>query len=41
MGMSFTVDDYEKLGAFYLGKEYDLKKKSVEEDLVRTLFVSP
>ncbi len=28
------MHDYEKLGAFYLGKSYDLKKKSVNEDIV-------
>jgi hypothetical protein len=28
------MQDYEKLGTFYLGKEYSLKEKAVEDDLV-------
>ncbi|MGJ8642058.1 MAG: ATP-binding protein [Luteolibacter sp.] len=32
--MSIKVEDYEKLGQFYLGKEYDLEKKEVTDDLV-------
>ncbi|MDP4624472.1 MAG: DUF87 domain-containing protein [Akkermansiaceae bacterium] len=32
--MSINAEDYEKLGQFYLGKEYDLEKKEVGEDLV-------
>jgi len=32
--MSETVADYEKLGSFYLGKEYDLEKKEVTDDLL-------
>ncbi len=26
--------DFEKLGVFYLGKEYDLEQKQLQEDLV-------
>jgi len=29
-----TTDEYEKLGAFYLGKEYDLGEGEVKDDLV-------
>ena len=32
--MSVVESDYEKLGKFYLGKEYDLEAKKVEEELV-------
>ena len=32
--MEITTDDYEKLGAFYLGREYDLGKKELKDDLV-------
>ena len=32
--MSTKAEDYEKLGQFYLGKEYDLEKKEVVDDLV-------
>jgi len=32
--MNIRVDDYEKLGAFYLGRTYDLGKKSLEDELV-------
>lgn len=32
--MSVKPEDYEKLGQFYLGKEYDLEKKEVAEELV-------
>ncbi len=32
--MSLSVTDYEKLGAFYLGKEYDIKTKEVQDDLL-------
>lgn len=28
------MQDYEKLGSFYLGKEYDLKRKEMQDDLV-------
>ncbi|HZK00191.1 MAG TPA: DUF87 domain-containing protein, partial [Tissierellaceae bacterium] len=28
------MNDFEKMGVFYLGKEYDLEKKELEEDLV-------
>jgi hypothetical protein len=32
--MTITSDQYEKLGAFYLGRNYDLKQKSLGEDLI-------
>ena len=32
--MAITAADYEKLGQFYLGKEYDLETKAVTDDLV-------
>ena len=32
--VSEAVTDYEKLGQFYLGKEYDLDSKEVREDLL-------
>ncbi|MEP2777439.1 MAG: DUF87 domain-containing protein [Luteolibacter sp.] len=32
--MSVKAEDYEKLGQFYLGKEYDLGTKEVGDDLV-------
>lgn len=32
--MAITSADYEKLGQFYLGKEYDLETKTVRDDLV-------
>jgi DNA helicase HerA-like ATPase len=32
--MTPSVSDYEKLGAFYLGREYDLDTKSAEGELV-------
>src|SRR6218665_3020630 len=32
--MAITSADYEKLGQFYLGREYDLEKKEVQDDLV-------
>jgi hypothetical protein len=32
--MSETVSDYEKLGSFYLGKEYDIEKREVTDDLL-------
>lgn len=32
--MEIRTEDYEKLGAFYLGRPYDLKKKALEDDLV-------
>ncbi len=28
------MEDYEKLGVFYLGKEYDLDAKKIQEDLI-------
>ena len=28
------MEDFEKLGAFYLGKEYDLAKKAAKDDLL-------
>lgn len=32
--MTITPDQYEKLGAFYLGRGYDLKSAKLEDDLV-------
>jgi hypothetical protein len=32
--MTISPDQYEKLGAFYLGRGYDLEKKELQEDLV-------
>ena len=32
--MSNASTDFEKLGKFYLGKEYDLKQSELQEDLV-------
>ncbi|MBL9177090.1 MAG: ATP-binding protein [Verrucomicrobiaceae bacterium] len=32
--MPITPDQYEKLGSFYLGREYDLDKKQVKDGLV-------
>ncbi len=32
--MAITADQYEKLGAFYLGREYDLDAKAANGDLV-------
>jgi hypothetical protein len=32
--MTITPDQYEKLGAFYLGRDYDLKKKELGQDLI-------
>ena len=32
--MDIEVSDYEKLGRFYLGREYDVKKGELEEELV-------
>jgi len=32
--MDIQVSDYEKLGSFYLGRDYDLDTKSVGDDLV-------
>jgi hypothetical protein len=32
--MPISPDQYEKLGAFYLGREYDLAAKQVKDDLV-------
>src|SRR4030065_2121947 len=29
-----AVQDFEKLGVFYLGREFDLKKKALKENLV-------
>ena len=29
-----TTEEYEKLGAFYLGKEYDLGEKELQDDLL-------
>src|SRR5574339_393424 len=30
----FEMEDFEKLGVFYLGKEYDLKSGQIKEDLL-------
>ncbi|MBK8090796.1 MAG: ATP-binding protein [Verrucomicrobiaceae bacterium] len=32
--MPITPDQYEKLGSFYLGREYDLEAKAIKDDLV-------
>lgn len=32
--MEISTDTYEKLGSFYLGREYDLQKKELRDDLV-------
>ncbi|MEM9283387.1 MAG: DUF87 domain-containing protein, partial [Verrucomicrobiota bacterium] len=32
--MEILTDDYEKLGKFYIGREYDLGDKELEDDLV-------
>ena len=32
--MTITPDQYEKLGTFYLGREYDLAAKQAKDDLV-------
>jgi hypothetical protein len=32
--MSISTDDYEKLGQFYLGREYDAEKRQIADDLV-------
>ncbi len=32
--MEIKTEDYEKLGAFYLGRTYDMKSKSLEDELV-------
>lgn len=32
--MPISPDQYEKLGTFYLGREYDLKAKQVKDDLI-------
>lgn len=32
--MEIRTEDYEKLGAFYLGRTYDLKTKAVEDELL-------
>ena len=32
--MEIRTEDYEKLGKFYLGREYDLKEKELEDELV-------
>ena len=28
------MNDYEKLGAFYLGKEYDLERREITDNLL-------
>lgn len=32
--MSESVSEYEKLGSFYLGKEYDVEKREITDDLL-------
>ena len=32
--MEIRTEDYEKMGAFYLGRTYDLKKKELQDGLV-------
>ena len=32
--MNIQASDYEKLGSFYLGRSYDLKKSELDEELV-------
>ena len=32
--MTITPDQYEKLGAFYLGRGYDLASRQLQDDLV-------
>lgn len=32
--MSLSPSDYEKLGQFYLGREYDLDRKQIQDDLI-------
>src|SRR5690606_41055678 len=32
--MEIRIDDYEKLGKFYLGRSYDLEEKSLNDELV-------
>ena len=32
--MSISLEVYEKLGAFYLGREYDLENKALQDDLL-------
>ena len=32
--MEITNDDYEKLGSFYLGREYDLGSGEMEDELL-------
>ncbi len=34
LSMSELVSEYEKLGSFYLGKEYDIEKREVTDDLL-------
>ena len=31
--MAISAEEYEKLGKFYLGREYDIKKDELEEGL--------
>ena len=35
--MDITTDDYEKLGSFYLGREYDLKQKEMQTTSCSTI----
>ncbi|MEM9493185.1 MAG: DUF87 domain-containing protein, partial [Myxococcota bacterium] len=32
--MKISTDDYERLGSFYLGREYDLRQKALQDDLL-------
>ena len=32
--MNINIEEYEKLGAFYLGREYDMQKSATREDLL-------
>ena len=32
--MEISTDSYEKLGKFYLGREYNLAEKELEDELV-------
>jgi type IV secretory pathway VirB4 component len=32
--MTITPEQYEKLGAFYMGREYDMESKAMTEELV-------
>ena len=32
--MTIPTEDYEKLGAFYLGRSYDLERQQLQDDLI-------